>query len=146
MDILGSGHAHDDDDVANEWQYKTHLYLARGLLPCPSSSDLDNESTRHIVATACFVLQGFAGALFAFFALSRYNSVAVFTHRVRTSTISNMLWIYFFIVASAHGVVDAIRYTLSVEREDASHAYNHLDMALFSFEVFINPSWISTFT
>eukprot|EP00042_Codosiga_hollandica_P030703 m.179766 g.179766 ORF g.179766 m.179766 type:complete len:170 (-) comp53425_c0_seq23:1828-2337(-) len=77
-----------DDFSTSSEQYQTHLYRARALVVCPASIRFNSDSEQHVVLAFIYALQLTLAALFALFTYSRFNSVAIFTRSVRTSTIS----------------------------------------------------------
>eukprot|EP00042_Codosiga_hollandica_P030704 m.179514 g.179514 ORF g.179514 m.179514 type:complete len:284 (-) comp53425_c0_seq4:1492-2343(-) len=123
-----------DDFSTSSEQYQTHLYRARALVVCPASIRFNSDSEQHVVLAFIYALQLTLAALFALFTYSRFNSVAIFTRSVRTSTISNIMWLYFFLAICVHGLVACVRYVASVVQQRDSQNANQVDKSLFTLQ------------
>ena len=59
----------------------------------------------------------------------------MFKVTVRAPSVSNSMWIGFFVFAAIHGLFEATRYIVTVDSQDTSNGSYYADAALFIIQV-----------
>ncbi|GAM20664.1 hypothetical protein SAMD00019534_038390 [Acytostelium subglobosum LB1] len=92
-------------------------YLEMSLPVCPESSVL-NQYIYNPSITIIFGSLALACFIFATIIAFKYNSVAVFHKKIRTQTISNTIWILYYLVLGLRGASNTVRFAMNRNKEE----------------------------
>ncbi|EFA84002.1 hypothetical protein PPL_03075 [Heterostelium album PN500] len=92
-------------------------YLQISLPVCPSGTVL-NKYLGYPSITIIFATLALACFIFAIIIAFKYNSVAVFHKKIRTQTISNTIWILYYLTLGLRGSANTIRYAMQKDKEE----------------------------